>query len=165
MTEQDISPESGRIEEDLEKGDHAVRPRDVGETVTPTVTSQSPTDTEGSIKEKIPDDSLSRTTTSATQYADDPFALYPALSLSMSSTRGSFSRRNTATTLSRPLTRQETINTLKSVRSRFTEVRSEFDENVSSSDGLTGETNNRTISLNLRQLMRISSRLTDQKTL
>jgi hypothetical protein len=62
---------------------------------------------------------------------DDPFAFFPRLSITMSSTRGPFSRRNTVTTLGRRLTRQETTQTLKSVRSRFTEVRSEFDENVS----------------------------------
>jgi len=61
---------------------------------------------------------------------DDPFAIFPSLSLTMSSTHGPFSRRNTVTTLGRPLTRQETTQTLKSVRSRFTAVRSEFDENV-----------------------------------
>jgi hypothetical protein len=131
MTEHTISTETERRDGDLEKGDHAVRPSDLDQTVISTTTSQSPTDTEASMKDKVPDDSLSRTTTSATQYADDPFALYPTLSVSMSSTRGPVSRRNTVTTLSRPLTRQETINTLKSVRSRFTEVRSEFDESVS----------------------------------
>jgi hypothetical protein len=63
----------------------------------------------------------------------DPFALFPVLSLTMSSTRGRQDlRRGTLTSLGRPLTRQETLQTIRTVRSRFTEVRSEFDENASS---------------------------------
>lgn len=62
---------------------------------------------------------------------DDPFSLFPALSITMSSTKAPYSRRSTMTSMGRPLTREETRATLKSVRSRFTEVRSEFDENVS----------------------------------
>jgi hypothetical protein len=64
---------------------------------------------------------------------NDPFALFPMLSLTMSSTHGRYDlRRGTLTSLGRPLTRQETLQTIKTVRSRFTEVRSEFDENASS---------------------------------
>jgi hypothetical protein len=74
---------------------------------------------------------LSRPTTNIDD--DDPFALFPMLSLTMSSTRGRHDlRRGTLTSLGRPLTRQETLQTIKTVRSRFTEVRSEFDENASS---------------------------------
>lgn len=61
---------------------------------------------------------------------EDPFALFPTLSVSMTSTRGPWMRRNTASTLGRQLTRAETLQTIKTVRSRFAEVRSEFDENV-----------------------------------
>jgi hypothetical protein len=61
---------------------------------------------------------------------DDPFSLFPALSITMSSTQAPWERRMTTTSMGRPLTREETRATLKSVRSRFTEVRSEFDENV-----------------------------------
>jgi len=62
---------------------------------------------------------------------EDPFALFPTLSLSKSSTQGPWMRRNTTTSLGRALTREQTRETLKTVRSRFTEVRDEFDENVS----------------------------------
>jgi hypothetical protein len=62
---------------------------------------------------------------------NDPFALFPMLSISMSSTHGPrHTRRATVASLGRPLTRQETLQTIKTVRSRFTEARSEFDENA-----------------------------------
>jgi len=81
-------------------------------------------------------DDLSRPLTNITNIDEnDPFALFPMLSLTMSSTRGrpQHMRRDTLTSLGRPLTREETMQTIKTVRSRFTEVRSEFDENASPS--------------------------------
>ena len=166
MAEESASTETARREGDLEKGDQAVASGNLDDGITSTIHSESPTD--DSITENLKDQSLSRTQTGATDSAEDPFALFPALSITMSSTRAPFSRRNTATTLTRPLTREETRNTLKSVRSRFTEVRSEFDENVSiylSSPGAEGTNGNRTIFRNLPQLMKIWSRLMDLKTL
>lgn len=131
MTEREQPTMAERREIDLEKGDHAAQSNStLDETTVSTIDFQKPP--EGSVDENLKEDPLSRTTTGATNYGgDDPFALYPTLSISMSSTRAPISRRNTGTTLSRPLTREETRNTLRSVRSRFTEVRSEFDENVS----------------------------------
>jgi hypothetical protein len=153
MTEASASTETARREEDLEKGDHRSQNGDLEETVAPI--SESESRTEGSLNgnENPKDDPLSRTTTGATPDDDDPFSLYPRLSLSISSTQGApFSRRNTAITLTHPLTREETRNTLKSVRSRFTEVRSEFDENVPHIAKV--EINDRTISRNLLRLMK-----------
>jgi len=151
MTEASASTVTARREEDLEKGDHPSQNGDLEETVAPI--SESESHTEGSLNGNLKDDPLSRTTTGATPDDDDPFSLYPRLSLSISSTQGaSFSRRNTAITLTHPLTREETRNTLKSVRSRFTEVRSEFDENVPHIAKV--EINDRTISRNLLRLMK-----------
>jgi len=79
-------------------------------------------------------DGLSRPATNVTKIEEnDPFALFPTLSLTMSSTKGHplHMRRDTLASLGRPLTREETMQTIKTVRSRFTEVRSEFDENAS----------------------------------
>jgi len=79
-------------------------------------------------------DGLSRPATNITKIEEtDPFALFPTLSLTMSSTGGHplHMRRDTLTSLGRPLTREETLQTIRTVRSRFTEVRSEFDENAS----------------------------------
>ena len=151
MTEASVSTETTRREEDLEKGDHQPSQNgDLEETVAPI--SESESHTEGSLNGNLKDESLSRTATGATPDDDDPFSLYPRLSLSISSTQGAFSRRNTAITLTHPLTREETRNTLKSVRSRFTEVRSEFDENVPHIAMV--EINDRTISRNLLRLMK-----------
>jgi hypothetical protein len=112
---------------DCEKGDHAVQPNDMEGTNISAIESH-----------RTDDDEIS-TTRNEEEYSgekvdptddDDPFALFPALSLTMSSTQAPFMRRNTNASLGRPLTREETMQTLKSVRSRFTEVRSEFDEHV-----------------------------------
>jgi hypothetical protein len=69
----------------------------------------------------------------------NPFGLYPQITLSMSSTKAPHAlslissrrtRRGTLGSLGRSLTREETRQTLRTIRSRFTEVRDEFDENV-----------------------------------
>lgn len=111
---------------DLEKGDHAVQSQDVSEKG---VRAEEPA---GSIDPGMP-----RTNTKVEDVSEagldefeDPFALFPALSVSMSSTQAPFMRRNTTATLGRPLTREETLQTIKTIRSRFTEARSEFDEHV-----------------------------------
>jgi hypothetical protein len=112
---------------DLEKGDHAVQPNDVEEANISAIASHNTeNDTILTVRkeEEYSGDKIDPIDD------DDPFALFPALSLTMSSTRTQFMRRNTTTSLGRPLTREETMATLKSVRSRFTEVRSEFDEYV-----------------------------------
>jgi hypothetical protein len=108
---------------DVEKADHAVPSADIDDSEVERETSREESD-ETTVKY----DTLSRQTTEIDD--DDPFALFPTMSISMSSTRAPYSRRGTVTTLTRPLTREETMQTLRSVRSRFTEVRSEFDENV-----------------------------------
>jgi hypothetical protein len=119
--------ESQSAAEDLEKGDHAVPQSDVEKTSARS--DESPGMVDDTISGDPEDDSLSRPTTNVWD-DEDPFALFPRLSVSMSSTRGPWIRRNTTTTLGRHLTREETMQTIKSVRSRFTEARSEFDENV-----------------------------------
>jgi len=118
---------------DLEKGDHAVQATDIAE---PHIQSNdaSPNSRDESLSGNAKDEDLSRLDTTVTDIDElDPFALYPDLTVTMSSTRGPgiMSRRNTVTTLGRSLTRQETIQTLKTIRSRVTEARDEFDENVS----------------------------------
>lgn len=113
---------------DLEKADHAAQSTnlDGADISTPGLegadddhlTSMTrEVEDSGETSEKLDDD-------------DDPFSLFPALSITMSSTQAPWARRMTTTSMGRPLTREETRATLKSVRSRFTEVRSEFDENV-----------------------------------
>jgi len=110
---------------DLEIGDHAVSQNiGIGEALH---SSKDEISTEKLGDEK--DEALSRQETHMMD-DDDPFALFPSLSISMSSTNAPYVRRGTITSLGRPLTRAETMETLKSVRSRFTEVRNEFDENV-----------------------------------
>ena len=149
---------------DLEKGDHAVKGKDVPESH---IQGDNPTPNskDESLSGDAKDEDLSRLDTALTEIDEfDPFALYPDLAITMSSTRGPgiMSRRNTVTTLGRSLTRQETLQTLKSIRSRVTEVRDEFDENVSlPSENLS--INHRTIFLNLLQLMRILLLLMDPK--
>ena len=110
---------------DLEKADHAVPPNNNDLEKLPGTEEQHSSGDEG-------------TPPAAKNDADfdlfdesDPFALFPTLSLSKSSTRGPWMRRNTTTSLGRALTREQTRETLKIVRSRFTEVRDEFDEHVS----------------------------------
>ena len=117
----------------LEKGDHAVQATDITE---PHIQSNdaSRNSRDESLSGDAKDEDLSRLDTTVTEIDElDPFALYPDLTVTMSSTRGPgiMSRRNTVTTLGRSLTRQETIQTLKTIRSRVTEARDEFDENVS----------------------------------
>jgi hypothetical protein len=151
--------QTAQRELDLERGDHAIQTTDLDGSKLPGSEVQS--SQEGSISTNEKMEGLSRRATSDSD-DDDPFALFPALSISMSSTRGPFVRRNTTTTLTRALTREETMQTLKSVRSRFTEARSEFDENVRHISPML--TLNRMISQNLRQSTRISLLLTGQKT-
>lgn len=114
---------------DLEKGDRTIR-QSVADG-----TSGQTEKVSGSKNEMAPanleDESLSRPNTNVAN-DEDPFAIFPRLSVSMSSTQGPWVRRNTTASLGRPLTREETRQTLRTVRSRFTEVRSEFDENVPS---------------------------------
>lgn len=100
---------------------------------------------------------LSRRATGVYDENDDPFALFPTLSITMSSTRGHGNRRGTVSTLGRPLTRQETLQTIKTVRSRFTDARSEFDENVFLIPRWV--LTSRMTYLNLPQLMKILLRL------
>ena len=114
-------------DKDLEKGDRAVHPVGSEETNTQSTEPESPKD--DSPSGNIKDEALFQPSTNTFDDAD-PFAMFPTLSISMSSTRGPWMRRNTTTTLGRPLTREETMQTLKTVRSRFTDARSEFDENV-----------------------------------
>ena len=121
----DLTP-TGNNDIDLEKGDHAVQSEDVNEAGVRSEESGSSTEdgvpTPNTKIEGLPESDAFDT--------EDPFALFPALSISMSSTRAPYQRRNTTTTLGRPLTREETLQTIKTVRSRFTDARSEFDENV-----------------------------------
>ena len=112
--------------EDLEKGNHAVHPIDDVEK-NGDRPDGSPSSREDS---DVKMEGLSRPTTNMLDDAEDPFAFFPSLSISMSSTRGPWVRRNTTTSLGRQLTRAETLQTIKTVRSRFAEARSEFDENV-----------------------------------
>src|SRR5579859_4503474 len=99
--------------DDLEKGDHAVLPSGGALDATPASASQNSQEETDSASAK--EDALSRRSTGVFD-ENDPFALFPALSISMSSTRGpAFDRRNTATTLTRPLTREETMQTLRTV--------------------------------------------------
>jgi hypothetical protein len=85
-----------------------------------------------------------RSVFSTSTSGDNPFGLFPAITLSMSSTKAphrmsiaSRGRRSTGGTIGRPLTRAETRQTLRTIRSRFTEVRDEFDENVRKLHDLT----------------------------
>jgi hypothetical protein len=112
---------------DCEKGDHAVSPNDMeGANISAMQSHRTEDDTISATRneEKYSGEKID------TNDDDDPFALFPALSLTMSSTQAPSMRRYTTASLGRPLTREETMQTLKSVRSRFTEVRSEFDEHV-----------------------------------
>lgn len=111
--------------EDLE-GNHAVHPNDHVEK-TGGQPDGSPSSRENS---NVKNEGLSRPTTNVYDDAEDPFAFFPTLSISLSSTQGPWVRRNTTTSLGRQLTRAETLQTIKTVRSRFTDARSEFDENV-----------------------------------
>ena len=115
--------------EDLEKGNHAVHPNDDVE-ITGDQPDGTPISREDNMTDHVKNEGLSRPTTNVLDDAEDPFAFFPTLSISMSSTRGPWVRRNTMTSLGRQLTRAETLQTIKTVRSRFAEARSEFDENV-----------------------------------
>jgi len=120
-------PETAQ-DRDLEKADHGVLPIDDAEKHPGTEEQR------GSTEEISPatDESEAKLPTDFDLLDEsDPFALFPILSLSKSSTQGPWMRRNTTTSLGRALTREQTRETLKTVRSRFTEVRDEFDENVS----------------------------------
>jgi hypothetical protein len=113
---------------DLEKADHAAKSTaDVDEADGLPKESRSSNDEVES--GNLENEALSGPTITITD-DEDPFALFPTLSVSMSSTRAPWARRNTASTLGRRLTRAETLQTIKTVRSRFNEARSEFDENV-----------------------------------
>ena len=116
---------------DLEKGDHAVQTPDPNESQIQSEEA-APNSTDESLSGEAKDEPLTQLDTTFSEIdEDDPFALFPSLAITMSSTRGpGISRRNTTTTLGRPLTRQETIHTLKTIRSKVTEAREEFDENV-----------------------------------
>lgn len=120
-----LEPQQLTQNDDLEKGDHAVQ--DVDEAIDPMDDARSSKD--DSLSGNLKNKSLSEPTTDYMD-SEDPFALFPTLSVSMSSTRGPWIRRNTASTLGRQLTRAETLQTIKAVRSRFTEARSEFDEHA-----------------------------------
>jgi|SRR5277367_6137213 hypothetical protein len=113
---------------DLEKADHAVLPINNVEnnpgTEEQRSSSEENTPATDQTEAKVPSDF-------DLFDESDPFALFPTLSLSKSSTQGPWMRRNTTISLGRALTREQTRETLKTVRSRFTEVRDEFDENVS----------------------------------
>jgi hypothetical protein len=154
---EDIKPELVVAEtNDLEKGDHTnVADGANGQTEASRSADEIPT-------VNLENEALSRLSTNV---ADDenPFAFFPQLSVSMSSTQGPWLRRNTTTSLGRPLTREETRQTLRTVRSRFTEVRSEFDENVPSYQIGSLEFIIRMIYPNLLRLMRISSHSMAQK--
>jgi hypothetical protein len=113
--------------QDLEKTDPAVQSsQDTVDNIPP---EESRSSREDNIAGDGNDEAFSQPPTNLVE--DDPFALFPTLSITMSSTRGTWVRRNTASTLGRQLTRAETLQTIKTVRSRFAEARSEFDENVS----------------------------------
>jgi len=133
MSDPEVSQQAAQIEEALKQNtvdsdhDHAV---DEGKPVSP-ISRHSETSQDGTVATEAKENPLARKSTDFEDTDDDdPFGVFPALSITMSSTRAPYSRRSTVTTLGRRLTRQETTQTLKSVRSRFTEVRSEFDENV-----------------------------------
>src|SRR5271170_575422 len=110
---------------DLEKADHAVPPNNND------VEKLSGTEEQRSSSEETTQPAGKNDADFDLFDESDPFALFPTLSLSKSSTQGPWMRRNTAISLGRALTREQTRETLKTVRSRFTEVRDEFDENVS----------------------------------
>src|SRR5271154_2782434 len=121
-------PEPTQDTTDLEKADHAVLPINNAE-------KDPGTEEQRSSSEEITPATAKIEAESPSEFdlldESDPFALFPTLSLSKSSTQGPWMRRNTTTSLGRALTREQTRETLKTVRSRFTEVRNEFDENVS----------------------------------
>lgn len=156
MSEKEAAGGESAHSPDLERADHATQGNDPQESP---VESAGKTANSGDeiLSGDAKDEPLSRLSTTADVDEDDPFALYPNLSITMSSTRGPGIRRNTAISMGRPLTRESTIQTLKSVRSRVAEARDEFDENVHlrSIDCLIS----RTIFQNLLPLMRISSHL------
>ena len=115
-------------EADLEKGDHGVPPNNGAE-------KDQGADVPGASSEETAHSKVNHDTSSQSNFElldeADPFALFPTVSLSKSSTQGPWMRRNTTASIGRALTREQTRETLRSVRSRFTEVRDEFDENVS----------------------------------
>jgi hypothetical protein len=136
--------------DDLEKADHAVLPP--GDAPPP---KEDFRNSEKTHIENDNDEPLSRQPTDYIDY-EDPFALFPALSVSMSSTQGPRLRRNTVTTLGRPLTREETMQTLRTVRSRYTDVRSEFDQHVCDPFVFLTQNPPRTTYQNSQQLMKTS---------